>query len=355
MLKKPYLIFLLSCLLHLGILGQEIEIIKDPKPNCFEKNYYSLKEVARLKDVIDKNTILGEVSDVTADNQGNIYVFDRRQSCIFKFDQHLKFVKKFGHSGQGPGDFSTPRGLPVLLNVTGENRLYARDCGNKRVTVFSLDGEYISDYKTELSMPFLPVVSEKGERYMPSTRGGVLDVFDGNMKLIDILLDKKEFRRFLFYEPPPGIKQKFSTPKSYNMLFDLTKGGSLLVYISNSSSVYVIDKGKWVKKFDLWPEQVLKEYKPGLNEAIQESMPDDEAYLVIAGSFFLDRDQEEFFYVNFPRADSLGMDTLYKFNTGGRLVKVLYVKRGGDYTNFKCKRNGLFYAVRGGILVLYRE
>ena len=354
---KKNLCFVVSIIiLSLFSFGIEIEIIKDPKPTCFEKNvqYEPLKKYKEISNEDDESeTFIALARSVTADRSGNIFLFDGVFCEIFKYDKNLVFQGRFGRKGKGPGEFATNRGSGAILNISGKNRLYAQDYKNRRITVFSLKGDYITDYKTEYKYTFNPVQDAEGNLYIPSENSGVVDIFTNKMKLIGVLLDVNEFRRFLFLDPRPLIKINHSFPVRSSLRYCSLKDGRLLVYILNSSTLYLLENRKLKKKFSIWPEKILRVYKKELFDLYQ--LHDDDVFLLFAVNFFLDCDDNNFFYLQFPEDKTRRIVPIYKFDLDGGLKKILYIKRTkGQITIFQCKKNNIFYAAKHGSVVLYK-
>jgi len=62
---------------------------------------------------------------------------------IHKFDAAGNLVKSFGRKGQGPGDLQSPGALDVLEAKT----LVVNDAGNRRLSLFDLDGNFLRTVK----------------------------------------------------------------------------------------------------------------------------------------------------------------------------------------------------------------
>ena len=77
---------------------------------------------------------------------GNIYVGDghggRSNSRIVKFDAEGNFIKTWGESGSGPGQFTVPHALAF----DSSGRLFVGDRGNNRVQVFDQEGNFILEW-----------------------------------------------------------------------------------------------------------------------------------------------------------------------------------------------------------------
>jgi sugar lactone lactonase YvrE len=81
-------------------------------------------------------------SDVTWDRAGNIYVADGygTNNRIAKFSKDGNFVKTWGHTGAGQGEFNGIRGIAI----DGAGNLYVADAGNRRIQVFDGEGTFKS-------------------------------------------------------------------------------------------------------------------------------------------------------------------------------------------------------------------
>jgi len=81
-------------------------------------------------------------SDVAWDRTGNIYVADGYggNNRIAKFTKDGDFVKSWGQTGSGQGQFNQIRGL--ASDAAGN--LYVADAGNKRIQVFDGEGAFKS-------------------------------------------------------------------------------------------------------------------------------------------------------------------------------------------------------------------
>jgi DNA-binding beta-propeller fold protein YncE len=102
-------------------------------------------------------------SDVAWDRAGNIYVADGfgTNNRIAKFTKEGDFVKTWGHTGSGAGEFNQIRGL--ASDAAGN--LYAADAGNRRVQVFDGDGTLKAQI-TNIGTPQAICVSGGATQYL---------------------------------------------------------------------------------------------------------------------------------------------------------------------------------------------
>ena len=77
---------------------------------------------------------------------GDLYVTDGYRNCrVHRFTREGQLIKSWGEPGKtGPGQFHLPHGLVI----TPDEKLYVCDRGNRRVQVFSADGEFIKMWST---------------------------------------------------------------------------------------------------------------------------------------------------------------------------------------------------------------
>ncbi|MDR8393826.1 6-bladed beta-propeller [Aliifodinibius sp. S!AR15-10] len=81
-----------------------------------------------------EQVLLGNLTDVTVDDEGRVYISDGEQLDIKVYDSGGSLVTLLGRSGEGPGEFND------LYKIEAKgNRLFAQDRNQQRAVVFSLD------------------------------------------------------------------------------------------------------------------------------------------------------------------------------------------------------------------------
>jgi uncharacterized protein (TIGR03790 family) len=83
-----------------------------------------------------------EPRDVAVDSNGNIYVADRLNHRIQKFDSSGNFVTKWGSFGSSNSQFKYPRGIAV----DSSNNIYVADSDNHKIKKFDSSGNYITSW-----------------------------------------------------------------------------------------------------------------------------------------------------------------------------------------------------------------
>lgn len=88
--------------------------------------------------------MLGTVRKVAFDARGNLYVFDGATGIggnlrVLVFDVSGNFVREFGSSGQGPGEFNTPSSYAVMRDGT----TIVGDIGHRGYQLFDESGGFL--------------------------------------------------------------------------------------------------------------------------------------------------------------------------------------------------------------------
>jgi sugar lactone lactonase YvrE len=86
--------------------------------------------------------LLHEPNEAVVGPTGDIFVLQghgKAESCVLKFDEDGTFIKSWGGTGRGPGEFD----LPHSLVFDAQGLLYIADRNNARIQVFDADGSYI--------------------------------------------------------------------------------------------------------------------------------------------------------------------------------------------------------------------
>ena len=79
-------------------------------------------------------------TEMMAHPNGDIYVTDGyRNSRVHRFTRDGRLVTSWGTPGKAPGEFH----LPHSIAFDAEGRLYVADRSNKRIQIFSPDGDYL--------------------------------------------------------------------------------------------------------------------------------------------------------------------------------------------------------------------
>ena len=107
--------------------------------------------------------------DVNVDKDGNIWVADRGNLRVQKFDSTWTYALKLDSSGGANTTFNYPASV-----TTSGNRLYVSDLNNRRVQIFDLTGAYVAT-QAAVSVPQV-----QGQPRLISVIGGKLYVPDNS-------------------------------------------------------------------------------------------------------------------------------------------------------------------------------
>lgn len=73
-----------------------------------------------------------------------LYVVNRGSNTVEEFEKYTKYVRKFGTTGPGNGQFSKPQGIAI----DSKGDVWIADTGNNRIEEFNGEGTYLTQYGT---------------------------------------------------------------------------------------------------------------------------------------------------------------------------------------------------------------
>jgi hypothetical protein len=323
------------------ILGEDLDVIEDPKPTHIAKEFLILTPVKEIRD-IDKHQFLARPHSLVVDEIGAIYIYDQALKKIMKLNREYKWVRNFGGQGQGPGEFSGNDWGSKKIYYSPNGHLYVIAPYNRKLIVFNKKGKHIKDIRLPNKLKarsFLPLVDKKGNMYSISMNEGAVDVYDKDMELNHVFLDKDNYKRFIFYpviNNSPGSSFGPRNPSMTNTYYDILPGGELIIILTFSSRAYIFKNKKMINHFDFWPKSVLEIYKKIMAKEIEKRRNGSTGHTNLIYNLIPDQDDPGHFYLQmFP-----GL-YLYKLNLDGELIHALKVF-GGNF-RVAAKRHGLFY------------
>jgi hypothetical protein len=133
----------------------------------------------------------------------NLHVFvadGYGQNWVHEFDEHQKYVKSFGGSGGGGGQFHTCHG--IALDTRGPKPLLlVCDRANHRLQHFDLDGNFVAVITVDAN--HLPcAVSFHGQNVAIAELDGRVAIIDGTNKVVSVLGEN----------PDPKLRGNFGAP-----------------------------------------------------------------------------------------------------------------------------------------------
>lgn len=129
--------------------------------------------------------------------QKTLYVCDSQASAIFAFARDGTFRQQIGREGEGPGEFYLPSGC----YVDNEGRLYVDDSGNRRIQVFTEEGEHVATYRHPPELPSR--VAVRGDTLYGSTVHRAAQEVLGQEGIISMYeVGEQELRRLRSFGKP---------------------------------------------------------------------------------------------------------------------------------------------------------
>jgi hypothetical protein len=110
---------------------------------------------------------------------------------VAKFDKNGKFVKSWGSTGSGQGQFSVVAGLAI----DAQNNVYVADKGNKRIQVFDADGTFKSQI-ANVGAPSALCITPGSHQYLYASNSNPVDNIDVDGEIYKLELDGRVVGKF---------------------------------------------------------------------------------------------------------------------------------------------------------------
>lgn len=125
---------------------------------------------------------------VALDAGGNLYVADRYNHRIQKFDANGSYLTQWGVYGSGAGELNSPTGV----TIGPDGNVYVTDAENYRIQKFSSTGTYLSQFGSngtgngEFGAVYGSVAFDtSGNIYVPDTENARIQKFDSSGNYLD--------------------------------------------------------------------------------------------------------------------------------------------------------------------------
>ena len=168
------------------------------------------------------------VSSLRVDAENRIYIADAKSYAVHVFDSTGGWLRSFGRRGQGPKEFKSPSSLAF----TPAGEVLVGDTGNKRLSIWSSDGEFVR-----------VVPLERSPSDLAFTRDARLVVLTYSAKLCAVYNAQFELQSEIgeWRDLPREFTQKYRMP---------IRGGSFS--LDHHGHIYFAFVGKYlIRKFDL--------------------------------------------------------------------------------------------------------
>ncbi len=194
---------------------------KKPSPAKGEATRLVLTEDYAVGDSEKEEEMIAQLTFFAVDEDDNLYALDIKGHGIKVFDSSGTYVRTIGSQGQGPGELNMPAGI----QITPENELMIEDVMNRRLSYFTLSGEFIKTVsvadKTSLINLFLDKDgSAVGRELVLDEEKMFWEIRKYNRELKPLFtLDKVEFQN-----PMQGKKLN---PFSFTMVVQFDEAGGI--------------------------------------------------------------------------------------------------------------------------------
>lgn len=369
------LIFIIMILSSGGLLYGEgkFQLLENPTPTFVEteKDGKTLDYCGTLPDPQEGGKIFfTRPVSFTADPEGNFYIYDAKQIKILKYNKDLQYIHSIGNRGEGPGDFKIDTySSRVILRFVG-NYLYAYNTMGKKVMLFDRDLKYIQEFRLkERDIDNIFAADECGNFYFRHCTSGIW-VYDQTMNLKGKMLSDMSLIQFPYELPHEG---EIKNPFNYVFLLldlDVTADNTLIAHSKMTGQLFFMKDLKLIKTLCLYSQPLLDNHRKNLKELAKsvertrinlkkKGIPDSGfSSISMYVSFFLDRDDERFFFLQYfhrPRREVL----LYRFNLQGNFNCYYSIPLAGDDDDpglFHIKKNRTFLtSTMSGKVLIYKE
>ncbi len=218
------------------------------------------------------STGLTDIKAFDIDSEGNIFFLPEGKTSkfIYKFDRYGNFKTSFGDKGQGPGEIQ----FITYFGIDDQDRIVITDYGNKKLLVFSKDGNLIEETRLDSNIWGIIPLSNGNQmivRKMADPEGDYIYQYP-------LILCNSEFEQIRELDRqriPNFLKEKGRAIAPYIFIFSISDEK---IYVANAVRGYEI----WVYDFDgNLIRKIKKEYvygdKKEFKKKVMEFKPSEES------------------------------------------------------------------------------
>jgi hypothetical protein len=131
-------------------------------------------------------------TDVTWDSAGNIYVADGYgNSRVAKYDRNGKWIKNWGSTGTGPGQFRVVHGI----QIDAANNVYVADRDNRRIQVFDTEGTFKTQFRN-VGSPWAICITPPPRQFLYVSNSNPPNNLDYDGEILKMTLDGRIVGKF---------------------------------------------------------------------------------------------------------------------------------------------------------------
>jgi hypothetical protein len=131
-------------------------------------------------------------TDVAWDSAGNIYVADGYgNSRVAKYDRDGKWIKNWGSTGTGEGQFRVVHGI----QIDAANNVYVADRDNRRIQVFDAEGNFKTQFRN-VGAPWAICITPGPRQYLYVSNSNPPNNLDYDGEILKMELDGRIVGKF---------------------------------------------------------------------------------------------------------------------------------------------------------------
>lgn len=115
-----------------------VTIVRNPNEPIYGEFVFDLEEDLSIGNEEDDNYLFYRISGIEVDKDGNIYVLERGNFRVQKFDRDGNYLCTIGRKEQGPGEFQ----MPFQMIIDDNNGIICVQ-DMRKLIVFDTDGNYL--------------------------------------------------------------------------------------------------------------------------------------------------------------------------------------------------------------------
>lgn len=119
-----------------------VKVINNPVEPLCGQIQFELEEDLSIGREDDENYTFYDIKDIVVDNDENIFILDKRNFRIQKYDKNGNYLQTIGREGKGPGEFSI---LLLGISLDPAENIYVIDYN--QIHVFDKEGEFKNTIK----------------------------------------------------------------------------------------------------------------------------------------------------------------------------------------------------------------
>jgi len=140
-----------------------VTVVKNTKEPMYREEVFSLEEELSIGAAEGAEEYLFlNAYEVAVDNRERIFISDLRGVHIKVFDKFGNYITTIGRKGQGPGEF----GQVTNIQITPRDELMVHDRYTRRLSYFSLDGDYLRTEQLKEIQALMVKVNSKGNYFV---------------------------------------------------------------------------------------------------------------------------------------------------------------------------------------------